>query len=92
MAKIPPGYIISQLTDGTCILVPEFMVSAADVAFDAHQSKISLDVKNAPGGVSYTSFALLILIGCIKPLKTHGLPCNVINAVPIMAPADPVCG
>ncbi len=62
MAKIPPGYTITQMQDGTHILVPEFMVAAANMAFDAHQSKITLEAENAPGGVSISQVYIAFLI------------------------------
>jgi hypothetical protein len=62
MAKIPQGYTITQMSDGTRILVPEFMVAAANIAFDAHQSKIALEAENAPGGVSIFQVYIVLLI------------------------------
>jgi len=61
MAKIPPGYTITQRPDGSRILVPEFMVAAADMAFEAHQSKMTLQAENAPGGVSPSVYIAFLI-------------------------------
>jgi hypothetical protein len=49
---IPPGFSIQQMSDGRNYVVPDFLLDATDLAVRSEELKKSLEVQQAPGGVS----------------------------------------
>jgi hypothetical protein len=52
VAAIPPGYSMKEMSDGRNYLVPDFMIDATNLAIQSQAMKRSLNVQQAPGGVS----------------------------------------
>ena len=49
---VPPGYTIRQMPDGNNYIVPKFLIDATDLAIQSETMKKSLEVEQAPSGVS----------------------------------------
>jgi hypothetical protein len=45
--NLPPGYVLEQAADGTFFAVPQFLVPATHVAFDAYQKKKQFSMMTA---------------------------------------------
>jgi hypothetical protein len=50
--NIPAGYSVRQMPDGLDYIVPNFLISDADLAMQSELNKASSKIKEAPGGVS----------------------------------------
>lgn len=46
--NLPPGYVLEQAADGTFFAVPQFLVPATHVAFDAYQRKKLIEKNYRP--------------------------------------------
>jgi hypothetical protein len=51
-AGIPDGFVRTVGPDGERIIVPEYLFDATHQAFAGYYKRVTMDVKNEPGGVS----------------------------------------
>ena len=92
-AFVPPGYAVGTTPDGLPYMVPDFMVPALGLAFEAYHKKLEIGVPAAVGGVSIVRLRWLPATHLLIVLQSHeveGLATIIIGEGQVAWPCDPV--